>query len=353
MRCSCIQASPRLPEALVCLTLPSSAAIARHTSTPPLKLSIKDCQTPRPPRLTKTAMQFPGGRARWYGIPTFQNPSRRGRSVPRASSQVPTGLGVLVDVWNTPMDGMRLGGRRKIARAPLFSPRPSTKLRDFEASRWDAAYARLSALASSGLVVSGRSGQPAGPGKPALLGFHSRTRSRREDADDSYLILRLRELGQSIGIQPDDIFRTRAQRTYANFEGCTALVSSVDGTLGPVRRFSLSGGEGANPRPSTCRHYVGEGAYIPICPSSRLPDEVRGERGTPRSKLQAFAIDPHLLSNPLHRPSSIHQGPLKAASCGGSGVFLRASEVDRRGGFRLVGRGCNLPGGGARGWEQG
>jgi hypothetical protein len=177
--------------------------------------------------------------------------------------------------------------------------------------------------------------------------------------------------------------RTRAQRPDANFEGCTALVSSVDGTLGPVRRFSLSGGEGANPRPSTCRRYVGEGshhrrarqmgireeilkytylyylierrlgAYIPICPSSRLPDEVRGERGTPRSKLQALAIDPHLLSNPLHRPSSIHQGPLKAASCGGSGVFLRASEVDRRGGFRLVGRGCNLPGGGARGWEQG
>jgi hypothetical protein len=50
------------------------------------------------------------------------------------------------------------------------------------------AYAWLSALASSGLVVSGRSGQPAGPGKPTLLGFHSRTRSRREDADDSYLI---------------------------------------------------------------------------------------------------------------------------------------------------------------------
>ncbi|TEB24194.1 hypothetical protein FA13DRAFT_1909836 [Coprinellus micaceus] len=33
------------------------------------------------------------------------------------------------------MDG--LGGGRKTARAPLFGPRPSTKLRDFEASRWD------------------------------------------------------------------------------------------------------------------------------------------------------------------------------------------------------------------------
>jgi hypothetical protein len=28
------------------------------------------------------------------------------------------------------VDGMRLGGGRKIARAPLFGPRPSTKLRD-------------------------------------------------------------------------------------------------------------------------------------------------------------------------------------------------------------------------------
>ncbi|TEB19268.1 hypothetical protein FA13DRAFT_1719022 [Coprinellus micaceus] len=73
-------------------------------------------------------------------------------------------------IW---MDGMRLGGGRKTARAPLFGLRPSTKLRVF---RGDAAYARLSALASSGLVVSGRSGQPAGPGKSLRLGIHSRTR---------------------------------------------------------------------------------------------------------------------------------------------------------------------------------
>ena len=50
------------------------------------------------------------------------------------------------------------------------------------------AYAWPSGPASSGLVVSGRSGQPAGPGKPTILRSNSRTRSRREDADDPYLI---------------------------------------------------------------------------------------------------------------------------------------------------------------------